>query len=283
MIPGDYYIEFIPPASLPVSSTFDGADDQTDGDDNGTQVDTNGDGLTDGPIRSVVINLAPTEEPIGDPGLPTTTDDNNGDNTIDFGLVPLMAIGSEIFTDTNDNGQRDPGEDNIGEKAKTVELELYNADTDELVAITTTDGSGQYIFDNLLPGNYYIQFMPPVTSPISSTGAAGDTQVDGDDNGIQADTNGDGITDGVITSPVIALVPGTEALGDPGLPTTTDDDNNDMTVDFGLIESADISLVKTVNNSTPAIGEIVTFTITVNNDGPANITNAEITDMLPNG
>ena len=56
-----------------------------------------------------------------------------------------------------------------------------------------------------------------------------------------------------------------------------------MTIDFGLRPVADISLEKFVSNSTPLSGETVTFTITVTNDGPSPITNAEITDFLPSG
>ena len=40
-------------------------------------------------------------------------------------------------------GIQDPNEDNIGLKTKSVELSLYNASTDELIATTTTDGNGE--------------------------------------------------------------------------------------------------------------------------------------------
>ena len=98
------------------------------------------------------------------------------------------------------------------------------------------------MFDNLLPGDYFIEFMAPASRPISSTGAAGDNGVDGDDNGTQVDTDGDGITDGTITSPTISLVAGTEPTGEPGKATAADDDNSDFTIDFGL-QACDITLV----------------------------------------
>jgi len=246
LLPGDYVVEFTPPASLPVSSTpTNSADDNVDGDDNGIQADTNGDGLTDGPISSPVITLTPGGEPTNEPGSnggKDAADDENGDMTVDFGLAPLMSIGSEIFSDLNDNGIKDADEETIGEKGKTITLELFDANTGQLVATTQTNATGGYVFDNLVPGDYFIEFMAPDSRPISSTGSAGDDGVDNDDNGIQQDTNGDGITDGVITSPTISLVGGTEPTGEPGKATAAADNNSDFTIDFGL-QACDITLV----------------------------------------
>ena len=130
----------MPPASAPVSSgPTNTSDDQTDDDDNGSQQDTNGDGLTDGLITSPVINLAPNAEPTGEPGKNGGKDtdvDDFGDMTIDFGLVRLVSIGSTVFYDDNNNGLRDPGEESLGTKTdgKAVEIELFDASTGELVA-----------------------------------------------------------------------------------------------------------------------------------------------------
>ena len=45
----------------------------------------------------------------------------------------------------------------------------------------------------------------------------------------------------------------------------------------------DLELNKTVDNSTPSIGELVTFTIIVSNQGPSLATGVEVTDGLPSG
>ena len=235
----------MPPASSPVSSDGAGGDDGVDSDDNGIQEDTDGDGLTDGPITSAVITLMPGTEPTNEPGEggeKGAADDEDGDNTIDFGLVSLGSIGSTIFSDDNNNGLQDPGEDNIGDKGKTIEITLLDA-AGNVVATTTTDANGSYVFDNLLPGNYVVEFLPPATSPVSSDGAGGDDGVDGDDNGMQSDTDGDGLTDGPITSSVITLMPGTEPTNEPGEggdKGAADDDNGDNTIDFGLVSLGSI-------------------------------------------
>jgi uncharacterized repeat protein (TIGR01451 family) len=45
----------------------------------------------------------------------------------------------------------------------------------------------------------------------------------------------------------------------------------------------DLSLTKTVNNTTANVGEDVTFTVVVRNDGPNNATGVEVHDQLPSG
>ena len=46
---------------------------------------------------------------------------------------------------------------------------------------------------------------------------------------------------------------------------------------------ADLGITKTVNNSTPYIGQSVTFTLTAKNWGPGNSLNTVVTDLLPTG
>jgi uncharacterized repeat protein (TIGR01451 family) len=48
-------------------------------------------------------------------------------------------------------------------------------------------------------------------------------------------------------------------------------------------QSANLSLTKTVDNSSPNVGQDVTFTITLNNAGPNAATNVQVKDLLPAG
>ena len=199
----------------------------------------------------------PGTEPVNEPGVNAgkgTAADDNGDMTIDFGLVPLVSVGSTVFLDDNNNGVQDSGEDGLDAKGKTVTLELVDASTGQVVATTTSAADGSYIFENLLPGDYFIQFEAPDTAPVSSTtDFDSDDQVDGNDNGTQQDTDGDGLTDGLITSNVFSLQADTEPTSEPGTnggKDSVDDNNGDMTIDFGLVRLVSVgSTVFTDDNN----------------------------------
>jgi large repetitive protein len=60
----------------------------------------------------------------------------------------------------------------------------------------------------------------------------------------------------------------------------TDSDSADVTV---TILQADLSLDKSVSNSTPLVATNIDFTLSVTNSGPDTATNVEVTDVLPAG
>lgn len=61
---------------------------------------------------------------------------------------------------------------------------------------------------------------------------------------------------------------------------TTEDDRGTASV---TPQSIDLSLTKQVNDSTPNVGQNVTFTVTVANAGPSNATGVAVNDQLPAG
>ena len=53
--------------------------------------------------------------------------------------------------------------------------------------------------------------------------------------------------------------------------------------DFVDAQVADLAIVKTVDNSTPNVGEDVVFNLAVTNNGPSDATGVKVTDILPDG
>jgi uncharacterized repeat protein (TIGR01451 family) len=78
------------------------------------------------------------------------------DLSVDMGIFELQGvrIGDFVWRDDNLNGQQDPGEPGVG----GVTVRLYDAATDQELAITQTGANGYYFFNDLDPGQYYVVF-----------------------------------------------------------------------------------------------------------------------------
>ncbi len=155
--PGQYLIYLpAPPTAYPLSSTpTDSADNGEDNDDNGLQ------DLAGGPARSPIITLSLYSESSAD------GDDANSDQSVDFGFFAYATVGDRVWYDQNRNGSQDASELVDGVSGAPigiaeVEVTLYAAATNEVVAVTLSDANGYYQFADLLPGSYYLHFdLPP--------------------------------------------------------------------------------------------------------------------------
>jgi DNA-directed RNA polymerase II subunit RPB1 len=81
---------------------------------------------------------------------------NNGDRdpTLDFGFVTkTYAIGDYVWIDANSDGIQDPDEDAL----PGVRVDLLDGDG-HVIATTTTNEAGRYLFDNLVAGTYQVRF-----------------------------------------------------------------------------------------------------------------------------
>lgn len=152
LAPGDYVVHFAPPPGTQL--TRQGTDPGNAGDSNANPAT----GLT------AVVNLESGEH----------------DPTIDAGIFKLGRLGDYVWRDSNANGIQDAGEAPI----PGVTVRLLTPDG-SIVATTVTDEMGHYIFENLVPGDYVLEFVPVeglVGSPVGSGGDPG------------ADSNADPVT-----------------------------------------------------------------------------------------
>ena len=85
------------------------------------------------------------------------------------------SISDYVWLDMNQNGIQDPGEPGI----EGIIVNLYMSDG-SFVATTTTDEFGFYIFDNLSPGEYYLEFILPDNYSFTTSNSGSDDEVDSD-------------------------------------------------------------------------------------------------------
>ena len=57
--------------------------------------------------------------------------------------------------------------------------------------------------------------------------------------------------------------------------------NNKASETINVVKAADLSVVKSVNNTSPDFGDLIRWTVTVRNNGPDDATDVNVTDVLP--
>ncbi len=104
--------------------------------------------------------------------------------TIDAGLVRYGSIGDYVWFDTDLDGIQDAGEPPV----KDVTVNLWIKDGETWVSTgrtTTTDAAGKYLFDNLKPGTYQVEFVKPAGNDFTLNyvgGASSTAPTDSDAN-----------------------------------------------------------------------------------------------------
>jgi uncharacterized repeat protein (TIGR01451 family) len=78
-------------------------------------------------------------------------------------------------------------------------------------------------------------------------------------------------------------VTASDQLDPDSTPNNNDPNEDDQATVTTPAQLADLSLQKTVDNPTPGVGSTITFTITVQNNGPNTATNVAVQDQLPAG
>jgi hypothetical protein len=90
-------------------------------------------------------------------------------------LFECASIGDFVWHDMNQNGIQDLGEPGIPD----VTVQLFDC-AGNLVATTTTDANGYYLFSDLVPGDYFVQVTAPAGYAFSPQDQGGDDALDSD-------------------------------------------------------------------------------------------------------
>ncbi len=161
------------------------------------------------------------------------------------------SVGDFVWND-NGNGVQESGEPGIA--GVTVRL-INTADGSVAKPPTTTGASGQYVFNNIIPGVYQVEFTPPTGASAAPRDAGGNDATDSDtDAGTSWRT------------------PAFEVVHDTDI----------TTLDQGFVLPANVSLTKS-GPATAAAGSTVTYTLAYSNAGPGYATNVVVADTLPTG
>ncbi len=175
LAPGAYRIEVVVPAGYRSSTGPAGQFEPVVNPDNpGNNADHGttqlGGAVVRGPVIDAQAGFAPLDDTDG-PASATATEvgvpNANSYRNQDFGFNRPLSLGDLVFRDDNNSGMRDAGEAGVADVLVTL-LDSAGA----TLATTTTNGSGNYLFTNLLPGTYQVQIAAPAGFR-SSTGGAG--------------------------------------------------------------------------------------------------------------
>ncbi|MBK6929475.1 MAG: carboxypeptidase regulatory-like domain-containing protein [Saprospirales bacterium] len=158
LIPGTYEVGVPSDPAGFTPTGIDAAGDEIDSDDPAGVVFT---------IPDPVL-LPLSEDGTGDvPGV--IFPDANDNLTFDFGYYEPASIGDYAWIDEDGDGIQDPGEDPL----PNVKVVLTGTDGlgNPVMDMTTTDANGEYLFDNLVPGEYKLTFTAPNGSDYVPTDA----------------------------------------------------------------------------------------------------------------
>jgi uncharacterized repeat protein (TIGR01451 family) len=203
---------------------------------------------------SVIINGDTTVEPnetffvnLTNPSNATTTD-NQGQGTItNDDVTPSISI-----TDVTLN------EGNAGTTAFTFTVTLSPSSTQTVtVDYATADGTATAPGDYTAIATTQLSFAPGETSKQVTVQVNGDTDVEGNETFFVN-----------LSTPTNATIADNQGVG-----TITNDD--------AAATSADLSVTKTDSPDPVAIGNDITYTITVTNNGPDTAVNAVLSDTVP--
>lgn len=160
LAPGNYFVHIPTPSSSYPSSSLPAS-----GDDVGIQ-STSGD-ATSSPM--IILEIDPNAN---------DADGNNGTESqmdVNFGFFAPISIGNMVWYDYEQDGLQVARDDGV----PSTDVLLYDAN-DNIVAAIATNSNGEYEFENIVPGEYYIVFIPPSGYNISPQDVGSNEALDSD-------------------------------------------------------------------------------------------------------
>ncbi|MGI9601166.1 MAG: SdrD B-like domain-containing protein [Acidimicrobiales bacterium] len=193
-----------------------------------------------------VVQGQPSQYASSTPNELTVTvvdDDVPGNNFGEHG----STVAGRVWDDLDGDGVDDANEPGVAE----VTVNLLDADGN-VVATTTTGPDGSYRFDDVLPGDYEVEFERP-DGKVLSPQDAGDDGVDSDPD--------------IVTG----RVPVSVSVGED----VTD-------IDAGMPDAEnDLAIELTVDDPNPSIGDELVYTIAVTNTGNGPVDGVVVNQVLP--
>ncbi|MBK9743010.1 MAG: hypothetical protein IPO94_08610 [Saprospiraceae bacterium] len=265
--PGNYYAVFYLPAGTLVSPVNAVVDDTADSD---------GTAMTINSFKAAVTEI-------------TTIDASETDLNWDLGLDcdAKAALGNYVWFDQNQNNiQDEPSANGVN----GVQVNLYNG-TGMLIATTYTGYDiygrpGYYLFDNLDPGDYYVDFvLNPGQTFTPSTGSVGGNGSDPEDSDADISTGQTTLT--TLTAGEVDLTWDAGIIIPTGIYNLGNfvwfDINNNGIYDLGEVgvNNVTVELYNDYNNDgMPQPNEFITTSVTVTKSGVNGIYNF---NNLPEG
>lgn len=102
-------------------------------------------------------------------------------DNLDAGMFSRGTLGDFVWLDANGNGLQDASEQGLGQVLVT--LTGSDGSGNAVMASVTTDGQGNYLFENLKPGMYMVSFVATAAYTPTIANAGNNDDLDSDFNG----------------------------------------------------------------------------------------------------
>jgi uncharacterized repeat protein (TIGR01451 family) len=188
-------------------------------------------------------------ERTGDPTDPGGTVNNLSTAATTTVTVPGDSLAGKVYVDANNDGFDEAGEAGIG--GVTITLTGFDDQGNPVNAVTTTTSTGDYAFTGLRSGTYNLAESPP------------ESRVQGKDT--VGSLGGSNELPNEFTGIIVAT--GAQGFG----------------YNFGVRATAGLSISGAIDDPAPNVGEVVHYTVTLQNAGPDDASNVAVAALLPAG